>query len=512
MKPTAIWIVNSALFLVLAMMTHPFAHAQTTERLVMTAPQDGAVLPMQNQVLIEAQFEPPIDLEMTPVDAHVEATRGKEHIVIADGDIRSDGSLNQLSALWDVRNVTPGNFVITVTATAGGRTGSATANVTLHQVPRVYVRKVAVEKRSDGAKVTFSASAHSPAGTAIDEFIWTPGDGNAPTRTKTGDFSHFYSYSGLGATYILWLEVNDVLGGSTLVARDLIIGGIFNSELKETHSCGCKSMTVAVPKPDVKTLSRTYCALKGSTSPPAGCTVGQNPEGPDHCDTGPKGEVAVPFQCTLGSSAPKREGQRLGWWFEVVASLDEDTNDENKCTEGQYDHVTNTRDGVDASNHQAQTTPPDGKITLPLPGGKSFTFTAVKAKKPYPMFGSPDYGADDYTERRGLKRHESDNFRWLDFPNLSVGKNSATKDNEFITFVRGDSDSNTCWCDFKIKQSWTKDGGVTSTGVELIQGQNCSVSSPNQLDEQVLLMPHHGSILQGKNPGGVGGSPLAPKK
>lgn len=42
-----------------------------------------------NRILIEAQFEPPLDFLTTPVQARVEATRGSEHIVIAEGDIRS---------------------------------------------------------------------------------------------------------------------------------------------------------------------------------------------------------------------------------------------------------------------------------------------------------------------------------------------------------------------------------------------------------------------------------------
>jgi hypothetical protein len=512
MKPIALSILNSTLLIVFATTIHTAASAQATERLVMTSPLEGAVLPMQNQILIEAQFEPPVDFLTTSIQARVEARRGSEHIVIAEGDIRSIESPDRLRARWDIAGLKPGHFVISVSATAGERTGIATANVTLHQVPRVYVRKVSVEKRGDGAKVTFLASAHSSAGTPIDEFIWTPGDGDAPTRTKTGTFSHFYSR--LGATYVLWLEVNDVLGGSALVARDLILGGVFNSELKETHDCGCKDMTVRVPNPnvDVPTMSGTYCALNKNEIPAnIGCAaLNAPPEGT--CPTS-----AVAYQCPLGSILSTEEKKKLGWTFEVVANLEALTNDSNEktsqCTQGQYLSMTREVDGHVIGNGSAEARPPDGQVNLP-----GFSFVAVGRPAPVPPFKLRPvigpYGADDYTSPSSYKSHDAGDFRWIDSPKFQFDDpmkqaSSMTQEAEFITFVNGDLGS--CWCDFSIRESWTNTAGFTG-GLHLIQGHDCSVSGPTQLDERVLFMPHRGAIVSRGTLAGGATRGSAPRK
>jgi PKD domain len=192
------------------------AHAQG---LVITSPRNGAVLPMQQQAVIEAEFKPPVDLVFTGIQARIEAAGGATNLVIAEGDLRTISSPDRLRASWNVAEVVPGDYVITVTATAGGRTGKDTVKVTVHPIPVVSLRVTSLQNVAGGTRVTFSAIAQSPVGSAIQEFIWTPGDGSRPARTTTGSFSHIYPAR--GTEFIVWLQVNDALGASTLIARDL---------------------------------------------------------------------------------------------------------------------------------------------------------------------------------------------------------------------------------------------------------------------------------------------------
>jgi len=426
---------------------------------------------MQKQVLIEARFEPSLDLEMTPVQVRVEATHGTEHIVIAEGDIRSAESGDRLRTLWNVTNVRPGRYLITVTATAGDRSGTATVNVDLHPAPSVSLEVTSVRNQRTGALVTYRAIASSAVGTTIKEFTWTPGDASAPRRTRTGSYSHVYVPR--DEPYIVWLEVNDALGGSTLVARDLDLRNR-DEYLQETNECGCEDMTVLVPAINPPPRSSAYCAVAVPASP--GCVQIANPAPPDNC---PAGQIA--FKCPLGRIAPALPGQRdLGWRFEVVAKLHAHTNNANACTQGQYARVTRTRDGGAVANPQADAAPPAGQITLPDGAGgvAGFTFTAVGPPNPYPGFAGPNYGGDDYAAPWDFKRHKPLGFRWLDGPRGPVGVNARTQDDEFITFVRGDL--GTCWCRFSIRQSWTAANGMQGPGLALIDSHNCRIFNPTQ--------------------------------
>src|SRR5262249_17491463 len=118
------------------------AHAQG---LVITSPRNGAVLPMQQQAVIEAEFKPPVDLVFTGIQARIEAAGGGTNLVIAEGDLRTISSSDRLRASWNVAEVVPGDYVITVTATAGGRTGKDTVKVTVHPIPVVSFRVTSLQ-------------------------------------------------------------------------------------------------------------------------------------------------------------------------------------------------------------------------------------------------------------------------------------------------------------------------------------------------------------------------------
>jgi hypothetical protein len=474
--------------LVIGAMSQSTAGAQDSPRLVIMSPRDGAVLPMQQQLLIEARFEPAVDFGTTAVEARVEAARGSDRIVIAEGDIRSFESPEQLRALWNVEDVAPGPYVITVTATAGDRTGTATTKVTLHPPPTVLVRVTSIRSRKRGINVTFAATASSATSTAIKEFIWTPGDGGGPRRTTRGTFSHTYPKG--NATYIVWLEVNDALGGSTLIARDLNLpgslpqrrqgydvhptrGGQDSDLLQETNDCGCEDMTVLVPIINPPPRSSVYCAAAVPAQP--GCAQVGNPPPPDNCPGN-----QVPYKCPLGRIAPAAGQRQLGWGFEVVAKLSARTNNTKSCTQGQYARGSWTKDGKPKPNPPAKGAPPAGQVTLPdgAAGAPGFTFTGVGAPNPFPPFGGPNYGGDRYTNPSDYKRHKPLGFRWLDMPQVPVGANATTDDREYIVFVLGNL--GTCWCRFSIRQTWTAAGGVGGPGLALIDSHNCRLFNPTQ--------------------------------
>jgi len=484
MKSAAILILAVISFFGSGTMISSAANAQ---KLVITSPLNGAVLPTQQQAIIEAEFVPPVDFLRAGIQARVEAAHGGSHFLIGEGDLRSISSPDRLSAPWNVFDFPPGDYVITVTATAGGRTGTASVRVTVHPRPVVSLRVASLLKTAGSTRVTYLATAHSPVGTAIREFIWTPGDGSPPVRTATGSFSHVYS--GSGTSFIVWLEVNDSLGGSTLIARDLNLprsptqnGGVTplwaDHLLKETHDCGCEEMTVLVPDPEMKPPPQTgvYCLGKKQKLLNApGCKFVKNPAPPGECP--PETNA---YQCDLGQFSPRPGSSALGWTFEAVAKLSERTNDESKCEQGQYARTSGTIDGQKNRNPKTDMEPPSGKVTLPdgTVEPKGFTFTAVKPNQPLPPFKGPDYGADDYAHPRFDKRHLPGEFRWRDQP-LNPGlvrAKSLTQEAEFIDFVRGNL--GTCWCRFSIKEEWAKDGGVKVSELKLIDQFHCSVKKP----------------------------------
>jgi hypothetical protein len=348
----------------------------------------------------------------------------------------------------------------------------------------VSLRVTSLQNVAGGTRVTFSAIAQSPVGSAIREFIWTPGDGSRPARTTTGSFSHIYPAR--GTEFIVWLQVNDALGASTLIARDLNLprgptqnGGVkplwADHLLKETHDCGCEEMMVLVPDPKTKPPPRTgvYCLGDKERLPVApDCKFIKNPGPPNECP-----EKTRAYQCGLGQFSPEPGVMPLlGWRFEVVAKLSEHTNDPSKCQQGQYARLSGMANGKETKNPRTDKEPPAGKVTLPdgTVDPKGFTFTAIKPNQPLPPFKGPDYGADDYAHPRFDKRHLPGEFRWVDLPNIRLSRaESLTQEAEFIDFLRGNL--GTCWCRFSTKEDWAKDGGVK---LKLIDQFHCSVKQP----------------------------------
>lgn len=442
-------------------------------QLVILTPQEGQVLPTQKQAVIEARFEPPVDLEATVIEADVVAVRDEQRIVIAKGDLRPFESPDRLRAFWNVAEVLPGEYVINVKV-AGPHRGEASVRVTVHPAPAVTMRLVSLRRIAQGAEAVFSVAATSPAKVPIREYIWTAGDGTPPQRTDEPTFTHVYRE--LDRTYVVWVEVNDARGGSTLIARDLKTPPDLPKEglkiprevFHETHDCGCRRMTIRAAGGN----TNIHCAAAVPDRP--GCAAVAAPPG-----TCPAGQV--PYQCPLGEITPAPPGQpRLGWLFEIVADLTVSdlvptTNDLSQCTQGQYARGTRIRDGAIRPNPQALANPPAGAHNLPdgTAGAGGFNFISVGPPNPYPPFGGPNYGGDGFTQPDDLKRHRPTQFYWNDAPRGRVGTISYTSDNEFISFVQGNL--GTCWCRFWLRQSWTARGGTQGPGIVLVDGLNCRV-------------------------------------
>lgn len=443
------------------------------QQLRILSPADGQRLDSSKQANIEAQFEPPIDFTQ-PVSASVVATSETRTIRIAEGDLRSFAATDRIRAIWLLSDVKPGPYLIRVQVKWGEIVGSASVKVVVHPPPAVSMALKSVKKAGAGATAVFTAKVTSPVGAAIKEYVWTPGDGSRPVRTDSPTFTH--TYRATGQTFVVWLEVHDVLGGSTLIARDLRIPAKLPDEqvpgteeiFEKTTDCGCKKMTIRA-KPGTSTgiycstqLAGTGTGCKEETAAPAGtCAAGE-----------------IAYSCPLGPVNPNPPAQpRLGHTFEVLVDLNPNTNDQSKCHEGQYARGTRVKDGTTIQNPVADSEPPKGPHPLPdgSAGGSGFTPKGLNPPDKYPPFAGPDYAGDDYTKPGTFKRKAGAQIFWNDEPGGPVGRNSRTQEDEFISFVEGPT--GTCWCRFTVKQSWTAGGGAAGAGIELVDGSNCALEN-----------------------------------
>jgi hypothetical protein len=490
MGSNATLVLAGALSLFFAIAIPSAVIAQDSTGLIISFPKNDQILPSQVEAVIEARFEPPMNLEMTPVAARVEAVRPGQRIMIAQGDIRSSESPDRLRAFWDVAHAAPGEYEILVSATAGNRSGHASVRVSVHVAPSVSVAVTSVRDDGPGARVEFSAVASSSDRAAIRRFIWTPGDGSASASTETGVFSH--AYPRRDATYVMWLEVNDALGGSALVARDVVLSGNATGKkrkgpsylaeeqssplLQATDDCGCEAMNVLAPSPEHPGVQTTpYCLPQGKLlDRDSNCVTVANPDPPNSC---PDRERA--FTCSLGKVVPNPRNPNqhtLGWTFEVVAKLSPKTNNPGKCKQGQYNMSTIVHDGQTRNPNKNSLMKPDsGNIKM-----DGLDIDVVPGGTPYPPFVDPPppgkkltFAPDGYDEPGPEKRHLPRGFRWVDQPRSLAGIDSAKDDAEFVTFVTGNL--GTCWCRFSIRQGWTSTGGPKGEGLVKRDGKNCGV-------------------------------------
>jgi hypothetical protein len=243
--------------------------------------------------------------------------------------------------------------------------------------------------------------------------------------------------------------------------------------------------------------SEIYCAagLPGGT---VACNLVENPP-PGTC---PAGEVA--FRCALGplsAATPPAisnlaTARRLGWSFDVKATLIRLTTAPNLCDEGQFVRTTiagtNNGRAFVAPNRMAQPAAPPGPYNFPIgndPNGGRFS--VVNGPALVPAFDAQDvlgrrrFGSDDYAQPYEFKRHlnaENPKIRhWYDqfaadFD--SQRTTSLSQQAEFVTFVRGNT--GTCWCQFKFEQEVTNGqrqaigGGRAPENLTMIAGNRCT--------------------------------------
>lgn len=443
-------------------------------KITIISPSNTQTISSQNQAQILAKTEPPIDITKK-INVKIEYSKVDKTTTIAEGDIRSFSALDRIEAFWDISDVPEGEYVIKVSM-EGAISDEVT--VTIHRPPNVDIGLYSVEPSPEGTQVQLYAIVDTINNTPIEKYIWTAGDNSNPIETDSPVFIHDYPK---GDTFLVWLEVQDALGGVTLITRDLFLFQD-DGKIKRTTDCGCRSMTVTATRGG---NTGTYCV-------PTVVMRGKRVVHPDNlaeltkygCNAiggvGAGGCPAnhVPFNCPLGQRIPGVNQPYLTYSYEVKADLTANTNDITQCPEGQYARATVKLNGFLLPLAAVKIPPPAGAQTLPNGGGAApFRFTAVGKGNSYPPFAGPKYGSNDRAAPSGGKRHLPTTIRWMDIVGYTItpNANSFERKYETIAFVRGNP---TCWCRFKMIQNWTRaNGAAPGNKIEILAGLNCKAGA-----------------------------------
>jgi hypothetical protein len=457
-------------------------------------PANGTVLPSQVDADIVAQLATGFEDGTRIANIQFTATKtdGSGVFPLGSGDLRWPMSLDKALALWRVRPIPSGDYIISVVLQdTSGNSFVDAVRVTVNRAPTVQVSVVQQQPTPDGVQITFSPVIKDAENDPIVNVFWDPGDGTGTQALPaTSQFTHtFAGVIGGTAAYVLSVRADDARGGSGTVQRDVNVSDS-TAVVAQTDDCGCTKMdifSVAIAN------SFTYCRPANTALTTPGCVAVANPPGAEAC---PPGTVA--FQCALGPFSPGQRGSNvLGWGFEINAHLNPRTNNSGRCTEGQVTRGTLMRGAAAGMNPLAQRNPPGPPRSdaLPFPAPRPVGAVLSGSPRPnpnpppaqlpgdrIPPAGGPDWGADDYTMPRTFKRHLDpiNRIRWFDQPSLATDAANAPLAVHYVFVAWVTGNLGTCWCEFEFNHAWTQAGGRTGPGgtpaptmITRIDGLNC---------------------------------------
>lgn len=490
-------------------------------RLTILSPEPGEVLAPDRPVEVRARLGE-LDLAgLAPIDVRLTITAPDRSVEIAAGDARPPDRPDLVGMTWDPAGIPPGRMELTLEVVAGDLEVIGSTTFILRPRPRVAVRLADLSLIDTGVEARFEARAAAADGAPIARYIWTAADGREPVITAEPSFTAVYP--DLGADYSLAVEVVDAMGGTSLehslfslpedrqqIAAKLaacrgsqLLDGclqlLFSSEARGA-GCGCESMTVRSKAGD---STGVYCFNQRQQQENVVCNpvTGEKEVQEASCP-----DKTAPFTCPLrgvppGVTRPVGIGQLverdLGFEFEVVAKLTKGSAPA-ACREGQYVRSTSFTDGnqnLPGAVNLGVPQPPSGVQSLPFDeeGRKSFTFFVQEGRLGLPDYKDPKtsisriYGLDNYAAKTGRldpasKRYRANRITWRDRPGIQDlrAQRKGRYQGDFISFVRGGSSRETCWCQFTLDVSYEPPAAGAppqATGkLEKVRGYRCTVS------------------------------------